>query len=457
MNTVRASLTEGSVPRHLARLSLPMVLGIFSLIAYNLADTYFVARLGARELAAISFTFPVVMVFGGIAMGVGMGAGSCISRAIGEGNPEKTRRLATDSLTLSLALVAVFVLAGMLTINPLFRALGATGDLLPLIRSYMLVWYPGMICLVVPMVGNHALRAMGDTVTASFIMILGAVVNVVLDPIMIFGLLGFPRLEMTGAALATVGARAATLAASLAVLHYREHVIDFSLPPLRKVLASWGAICFVGLPCAGTNIVVPVTVGMVTRIAAGHGHEAVAAIGTGSRVMAFVLIPVIALCTAIIPFIGQNWGAAKHDRVRRACRDAVVFSLVWGALSVAVLAPLARPLALLFTDDPETVAKLAFFIRVSPLGLGPVGVFSVLTAALNAVNKPLSSAALTIVRMLALFFPLALVGSLAGGYAGMVVGMTAGDALSGLVVHRFSIRLFHAPVAYDHLPVTTPE
>ena len=154
-----ARLTEGAVLRSLAGLAFPMLGGIFAVIAFNFADTYFVAQLGTRELAAMSFTFPVVMVPIGIAFGLGTGTTAVVSQAIGRGDPSVIKRLASDSLSLSFLTVLFFSAIGMLTIDPLFILLGATPDILPLIQDYMMIWYPGMVFLVVPMVANANIRA----------------------------------------------------------------------------------------------------------------------------------------------------------------------------------------------------------------------------------------------------------------------------------------------------------
>ena len=132
-----AILTEGPVGRTLVRLTGPMILGIGAMVAFNLTDTFFVGRLGPTELAALSFTFPIVLIVNSIAIGLGIGASAVISRAIGRGESGEVRRLATDSLTLAFSTVALFVVIGYLTIDPVFRRLGATDTVMPFIRQYM--------------------------------------------------------------------------------------------------------------------------------------------------------------------------------------------------------------------------------------------------------------------------------------------------------------------------------
>jgi Na+-driven multidrug efflux pump len=165
-------LTEGPIGKMLFRLTIPMLFGIIGTITFNLIDAYFIGQLGTRELAAISFTFPVIFILGGISFGLGVGASAIISKAIGEKDQQKVARLTTDSLVLALIIVSVFTILGYFTINPVFRLLGADSETLPFIRSYMQIWYPGMIFLVIPIVGNNAIRATGDTKSAALIIIL---------------------------------------------------------------------------------------------------------------------------------------------------------------------------------------------------------------------------------------------------------------------------------------------
>ncbi|GAI71534.1 unnamed protein product, partial [marine sediment metagenome] len=257
----RARLTEGPVGKTLVRLTIPMIFGIVGIVAFNLVDTFFVGKLGTDELAALSFTFPVVLIINSLAHGLGIGASAVISRAIGEGDHHKVQRLTTDSLVLSVLLVAFFVVLGQLTINQIFRLLGATPEILPLIKQYMRIWYFGMIFVVVPMVGNNAIRATGDTKTPSIIMIVAVVFNFIFDPMLIFGIGPFPRLELAGAAIATVISRGITFLVALYVLYFRDKMLTFVKPKIRDIITSWKRILYIGLPNAGTRMVIPLAIG----------------------------------------------------------------------------------------------------------------------------------------------------------------------------------------------------
>ena len=166
----RSRLTEAPVGPTLARLTVPMIFGILSMVLYNLADTFFVGRLGKDQLAALSFTFPVVLIIGSLSQGIGMGASAAVSRAVGGRDYHRVRRLSTDSLILGLLIIGFGVGAGLLTVRPLFTLLGARDAVLGYIGEYMRVWYIGMIFVVVPMIGNNLIRATGDTKTPGLIM-----------------------------------------------------------------------------------------------------------------------------------------------------------------------------------------------------------------------------------------------------------------------------------------------
>ena len=186
------NLVEGPIGKTLFYMTLPMIMGQLSLVIFNLVDTFFVGRLGADQLAAMSFTFPVILMVGSISMGLGVGISVVVSRAIGEGNHDKIKEMTMDSMLLAAIVVVIVCFLGVITINPLFRFLGASDEMIKLIRSYMLIWYPGVLVVIIPMFGGNIIAAMGDTKTVGKMMLCAAIINVILDPLLIFGIGFFP-------------------------------------------------------------------------------------------------------------------------------------------------------------------------------------------------------------------------------------------------------------------------
>ncbi|MEM9136339.1 MAG: MATE family efflux transporter [Cyanobacteria bacterium P01_F01_bin.42] len=437
---MKRKLTEGPVGSQLVKLTLPMVWGLFALIAFNLVDTYFVGQLGTAQLAAMSFTFPVVMTLGNLAFGLGVGATSVIARAIGEGDMRRVQRFTTNSLTLALTAVFVFASIGLFTIDPLFRALGAGPDILPFIREYMRIWYFGIVFLVVPMVGNSAIRAADNTLTPSIIMTVAAGTNIVLDPLLINGALGFPRLELQGAALATVISRAISLVAALLVLRFKEKLLSAQIPTLEETLWCWRDILVVGLPAAASSMITPMSIGVITSMLAVHGKEAVAAFGLSSRVESLALIAMMALASSMGPFVGQNWGAQQVDRVRQALRQSYRFCLGWGVAMAIVLGLTATSIAAMFNPDPTVVAIAAQYLWIVPISYGAAGILQVTSAAFNAMGKPLPSIMITILRMGVCYIPLAYLGSRFAGPIGIFGAAAIANLLVGIGAYVWSQR-----------------
>ncbi|MCB9642619.1 MAG: MATE family efflux transporter [Myxococcales bacterium] len=429
----RAKLTEGPIALTMTRMAGPMIFGILSIMLMNLIDTYFVSQLGTAQLAAISFTFPVVSFVGSIALGLSVGTTSVVSRAIGSGRWEDVKKLTTHALLLSMLVVAGFAVLGLFTIDPLFRMLGANESALPWIHDYMMIWYTGIVFLVVPMVGNGAIRAAGDTRTPAVVMFFAALVNIILDPIFIFGWGPIPRMELAGAALTTIFSRALTLLVALWVLSKREKMIDLSSKCFQGILASWKVVLSISIPAAGTQIATPLSLGVLTGMIAVHGKEAVAAFGAGGRLeMLFLMVP-MGVSSALSPFVGQNWGAQRRDRVAGALRFSYLMALGGGTLAYLVILVLAAPIAKFFSKDPGVVPFLLSYLWIVPLGYPLAGAMMASGSTFNATNQPLKAAVLALLRMPVLAVPLAWMGANYMGPQGVFWAIMIAQVATGLL------------------------
>jgi len=428
-----AKLTSGPVGTALFRMAGFMIFGNFSMVAFNIADTYFISQLGTGPLAAISFTFPVIMFIGSIAMGIGMGLASLLSHAIGEGDDDKIKNLATSGIILAVLVVAALSFLGILTIDPLFTLIGATAEELPLIRDYMIIWYVGMAFVVVPMVGNNAIRATGDTKVPAIIMMIGAAANVALDPLLIFGLGSIPAMGLKGAALATVISRSCTMVAALLILHNREHMLSLRALKPARLWNAWKGILYIGLPAGATHALMPVSMGIVTRIVASFGTAAVAAVGAGTRVEALAMLPFMALGSVMIPFIGQNLGAKLHDRIREALSLSNRFAILWGIGIFGVFYFSAHWIAGLFSDDAAVIPAMVLYLTIAPISYGLFGVASLSNTAFNGLQRPITSTVLNVVRMFVFLIPLTWLGAELYGLTGAIAGMTLSNMLAGLL------------------------
>ena len=204
-------LTKGPVAGNLRRQAGPFALGLVAIFSFEAVDLFFIGQLGDAPLAAIGFTLPVIWLLYGIGIGFEAGAASCVSRAVGKGNQSLARRLTTDTAVLASMVALVLCFIGLATIEPVFRLLGAPADLMPQINAYMQVWYWVAPIDVALWTCLASIRARGNALLESKIIIAAAMLNLVLDPLFIFGLFGFPRLEIQGAAVATLVSAATML------------------------------------------------------------------------------------------------------------------------------------------------------------------------------------------------------------------------------------------------------
>ena len=451
-----ATLTVGPAGPLLLRMSLSMLIGFVAGAAYNVADTYFVSRLGTAELAAMGYTFPIVMTVFGLVMGIGVGTSSVLARLIGQADETGTRLLTLHALLLGLVITVAFVVAGWLTFPRILAMLGADAETLPLALGYLRIWLAGMVFLVIPLIGNNAIRATGDTLTPSLIMLADMGLNVVLDPIFIFGLGPIPAMGIHGAALATVLSRALALVASMIVLYKAKHLLVLERVAWRTLLVSWGRILYVGLPAATTNLLMPIAGGILTRMISAYGVTHVAAFSAGIRIEHCVVIPILALGASLIPFIGQNWGAQSYGRVRTGLRIAYGTCLTWGAVCAISLAFFAETLAPLFSRDPAVIRMLVLYLNIVPAAMAFRGISHSICSGLNAMGHSLHSTAATALRLFALQVPLALLGSHLAGFVGLLAGVVAGEVLAAGVILTWLRRLLrsvrHRVATVDDVP-----
>lgn len=432
----RATLTSGNIPKQLFYLTLPMITGMLGIVIFNLTDTFFVGRLGEEQLAALSFTFPVVMIINSFSAGIGIGAGALISRYVGEGNHYKVKRLTTDSLTLGFLFILFISVFGLFTIKPLFTLLGARDIILEYIIDYMSIWYFGSIMIVITMVGNNIIRALGDTKTTGLIMIISATINMILDPLLIFGIWIFPRLEIRGAALTTVFSRGIVTAVAFYILHFRRRLILFKRVGLKEVYSSWKEVLHIGIPSSSIRLALPVGSGIITRLLASQGPLIVAGFGVATRIEFFALAPIMALSSVMSPFIGQNLGAGKMERVTEGKSVGKYFSLFIGGFLALNLGIFAPSLARIFNDNPQIIETVVLYLRIVPVSYGLAGILQICSTILNVLKKPYLASGLMGLQIFVIYIPLAFLGAYFYGQTGVFISLTFSYAVSGLIANR---------------------
>lgn len=424
-----SSFTEGSVTRHLLNLTGFMVMGFLAMNIARLAEAAFVGLLGTAELAAIAFNFPIVMGLGAASRGLGIGASSVVARAMGSGDRQQSALLVTHCLWLTLAFTLICIALGIPFAEPLFRLLGARGEVLPLTVDYFNMWIWGLPMFALSMVGTSLLRATGDAKSPGFIQTLGSILQIAFSPPLIFGWFGIPPLGVVGAALAHVLARVVSFGFTMYLFAFRDRLL---VPTFDGLLSAWRSILHVGLPATMTNLIGPVSNAIIIRLLSSYGPAVVAGFGIAQRVDSIVAMVVISLGGAAAPFIGQNWGAGHYDRVQQALRSSYQFCLAFGVFAAVLMALIGGPLVGLINDDPVVIETAAVFFLIVPFSIGFMGLNNVASASFNALGQPIPPLVLAISRMIVVYIPMAIVGGYLFGYAGIFAATALANVINGV-------------------------
>jgi len=396
----KGNLREGSVGGHLTRLTIPMIWGILAIISFQLVDTYFISLLGKDSLAAISFTFPITYMIFSFTMGFGIAMSSVASRLIGAGETDTVKRVTGHGLILGLLIGGALAILGTIFHDSIFRAMGAEGEMLSMIREYMILWFAGSIFITVPLIGNAAIRAAG------------------------------------------------AMCASIYVLYAKKKLL--CLHEIKKFNLFGNSVkrlMFIALPAGLTNAIQPLVSAFILGMLAVHGTEAVAAFGVVNRIESFAFIILMALSVGMSPVIGQNWGAERFDRVNETLKLGIGFNFIWSAFIAVILALFAKPIIGLFTDDPEIIRVGVLFFWVVPASYACGNLIMGWASAFNAMGMPQRSVMMIFVKMVVLLIPASYIGNEMGGILGIFIAMAAVNVVSGLTFHILNARMCKAKQA----------
>ncbi|MCA3939827.1 MATE family efflux transporter [Vibrio vulnificus] len=431
-------LLSAPIAETLRKMTVPMIFGMVAILMFNLVDTFFISLLGTEALAAISYTFPVTFAVNCITMGIGVGLSTSIGRLLGQGEAHQAARFTTHGLLLAIVLVALASTLGFFTVTPLFTLLGAKEALIPLIGQYMHVWYLTIPLLVIPMAGNSAIRATGDTKTPAKIMMLAGLINGVLDPLLIFGVGPFPELGIQGAAIASAFSWLGALIGSFYVLIKRERLLG--LPQWPRLKEDWRQILKVGTPAALSNAMNPLSGAILMMMLSSHGTAAVAAYGAAQRIESILILVLMALTSALTPFMAQNFGAKNPQRAFQGLFVSMRFSVLFQGLVFLMMVPLSIPLAALFSQEQAVRDLLWHYLLVVPISYGFLGIVMMLVSGLNAMHQPLNAFRWSVIRLFVFTLPAAYLGSWLYYIEGLFIGIAVGNILVGLCSYLYALK-----------------
>lgn len=399
MKVKAGSRTEvmGKAPiwRLLFRFSGPAIVSMMVAASYNLVDAIFVGRLGSEALAALVVAFPLMMLFMGVSMGTGVGASSLISRRLGAGDREGANRIAGNTITLAIILGLLMTGICLPNLETFLRLLGATDSVLSPAKDYMSILVTFAVINSFSLIVGNIVRAEGNPILSSTTRIISAVINIVLDPILIFGVGPIPAMGVAGAATATVIGRGIGGLIFLVYLISRATSYRFRLGYFLLNLKILAEIYRVGMASIVRMTAGSLVMGFNNRIAASFGVVTLAVVGVVIRFARFTFMPTMGLGQGMIPLVGYNFGAKQKERVGEIVIKAVLASFIWGLMCWIAVMLFPSQLMSIFNNDPEFLLEGAPALRIFALLFFAVGIQRILSSFFQGIGKGLPSLVLT--------------------------------------------------------------
>ena len=436
----QAKFVEGNLFRHVSVMALTSSIGLMAVFVVDLINMLYIAMLGRAELAAaIGYAGAILFFTTSFGIGMSIAVGALVARALGARDPALARARATTGLLIGFVFGSVFAAIVWLLLSPLVTLLGATGETHALAVHFLRIVTPSQPLLMVGMIGGAILRSHGDARAAMMATVWGAVATAVLDPILIFGL-GW---DLTGAAIASVAAR--MVIAAMALRPITAKYGGFDRPTAGQVVADMGPIWGIALPAILTQVATPVGQDFITRATSAYGEAAVAGMAIAGRLTPVAFGVIFALSGAIGPIIGQNFGAGRLDRVRRAFLDGLIFTGLVILLVSALLFVLRAPIADAF--QAEGLTRDLVYLFCGPLALLWFfnGMIFVGNAVCNNLGRPFWSTVVNWGRHTVGTIPLALWLGGHWGAQGVLIGQALGGVVFGLAAAWLALLAIRSP------------
>ena len=395
------------VNRLLLNMSLPMMLSMLVQALYNIVDSIFVSKISEDALTAVSLAFPIQTLMIAFAVGTGVGVNALLSRSLGEKNTQRANRVATNGIFLAFAGTVFFVLIGIFLTDLFYKTQTDSGVIMKYGTSYMRICCICSIGMFVQGMTEKLLQSTGKTVIAMITQMTGAVINIILDPILIFGYFGMPRMEVAGAAEATVAGQcvAAVLAIILNQAKNKEIRVSFRQFPVNFQIIK--EIYRVGIPSIIMQAIGSVMTYGMNLILMSFSSTAAAVFGVYFKLQSLVFMPVFGLNNGMVPIMAYNYGAGKRSRMIKTVKLSAVYAVGMMAVGFLVFQIIPDKLLLLFeaSDEMLKIGKPA--LRAISICFIPAGFSIVVGSVFQALGKAFYSMIVSIARQLLILLPAA--------------------------------------------------
>ncbi|MBZ2385805.1 MATE family efflux transporter [Anaerococcus murdochii] len=430
-------LKEENINTALFKLGMPKVISLLVAALYNVVDTYFVSGLGKEAVAAVSVAFPIQLIFLGIGLTFGAGAGSYISRLLGGNNKKEASIVATVALLTSAILGIVTAIVLFCYLDGVLKFMGAIPSIIEISKSYTGIFIVGGILGAINVtVGNLAV-AQGAAKISLKAMILGSISNMILDPIFIFGL----NLGVRGAAIATLIARVITSLMYLIYFVGDKNLIEIKLPNFKPTVAIYKEILKIGISMLILQILQTISISKISYAASFYGEEAIAAMGIVLRIVTLGTNVVFGYMKGLQPLAGFNYGAKNYERVREAIKASVkwtnVFCVVWTVM-VYIFAP---SILSIFGTDENVLNIAVLALRAAVIMFITFGFQFTYSTLYLSTGKALGGVFLNSLRQGIVFIPIILLLPKLMGLNGVIYAQTISDLITTIITIPFAISI----------------
>lgn len=431
----REAILNDSIPKTLFKLSWPIMVGNTMQVLYNLADTFWVGKLGADSVAAISVGFPLVFLLISIGGGMTIAGTTLVAQYTGSDNKKMADHVAGQIFSLVIFLSLIFGAAGFIFDRTILGWIGAPANIMEDAVAYLDIIFAGVAFMFIFFVFTALLRGVGDTKTPMKMMVFSTLFNIILDPFLILGWGFFPQLGVRGAAIATVLARALAGLYGVYLLFEGKKGIKLYAKNLIPDLEVQKRIIKLGTPSAAEQSIIALGMTFLMGIVSGFGTLAVAAYGIGNRILSVVMMPMRGLSMATTTMVGQTMGADDADRAEKIAWTAMglTFSLMMAMILITQFFP--AQIISVFNNNPEVVKIGVDFLKIVGLSFGFLGVRIVIGGSFRGAGNTVAAMVLAVVALWGFRVPLAKLLSeyFQMGTTGIWWGMFMSNLLSAII------------------------
>lgn len=440
MNKREEILANMSIRSALWQLSIPAIIGMLINAIYNFVDRIYVAQLGDLSFAAVSIVFPLTMLVGAVGLTFGVGGASYVSRLLGKGDQETANRTAATAIFSSAFCGICFAVLGFIFMEPILLSIGATDSILPHAMVYARIFTLGAVFTMLNMTMNNLLRAEGNAKIAMTGMLIGALLNTILDPLFIFVF----KLGISGAAIATVLSQSITTGILFIYLLKGKSSLKISWKKITFTWAIYSQILLIGIPTFIRQIFASLGAAMINNAARPYGDYAISAIGAVNIMYMLALYVLFGINQGFQPIAGYSFGAKKYDRLNGVIKEGIIWTTIYCVGMTILFMSIPQVFMGLFIEETETLLLAVKGLRAISIFLPVLGFMVIMTGLFQALGYGKQAALLALSRQGLFLIPAVILMPRFLGLDGLLFAQTVADFFTLLITIILSFHIFRA-------------